>query len=72
MSHYVFNAVLSLSVLLAGYASPATDLVYFLAASTTGELRRQHWHHILTLYHTTFTIAAARQTAYKFMFMAEA
>jgi len=45
---------------LAGYASPATDLVYFLAASTTGELRRQHWHHILTLYHTTFTIAAAR------------
>jgi len=39
---------------IVGYVSPALDLAYFLAASTTGELRRNYLPHILTLYHTIF------------------
>jgi len=33
---------------------PAIDVAYFLAPSTTGEVRREHLEHLLTLYHTTF------------------
>jgi len=33
---------------------PAIDVAYFLAPSTTGEIRREHLEHLLTLYHTTF------------------
>jgi len=32
---------------------PAIDVAYFLAPSTTGEVRREHLEHLLTLYHTT-------------------
>jgi len=39
---------------LVGYVSPTLDLVYFLASSTTGQLREKYLPHILTLYHTTF------------------
>jgi len=45
---------------LSGYTSPALDLVYFLAASTTGELRAKYLSHILTLYHTIFVNTAQR------------
>jgi len=34
---------------------PAIDVAYFLAPSTTGEVRREHLEHLLTLYHTTLT-----------------
>merc|ERR1712013_649580 len=45
---------------LSGYTSPALDLVYFLAASTTGELRTKYLSHILTLYHTIFVNTVQR------------
>jgi len=32
---------------------PAIDVAYFLAPSTTGEVRKEHLEHLLTLYHTT-------------------
>lgn len=46
--------ILFIDFQMMGYMSPALDLVYFLAASTTGDLRRSYMPHILTLYHTIF------------------
>jgi len=34
---------------------PAIDVAYFLAPSTTGEVRKEHLEHLLTVYHTTLT-----------------
>eukprot|EP00092_Neocalanus_flemingeri_P030907 GFUD01033564.1.p1 GENE.GFUD01033564.1~~GFUD01033564.1.p1 ORF type:complete len:244 (-),score=81.37 GFUD01033564.1:57-692(-) len=48
------DGVVFIDFQIAGYVSPALDLVYFMAASTTGELRRKYLPHILTMYHTIF------------------
>ena len=34
--------------------SPALDLTYLLASSTTAGVRRKYLEHLLTLYHTHF------------------
>merc|ERR1719186_2546560 len=44
---------------MAAYMSPALDLVYFMAASSTRDLREQYLH-ILTLYHTIFIATVER------------
>jgi len=54
------NSVVFIDFQITGYVSPALDLVYFMAASTTGELRREYLPHILTLYHTIFTSTVER------------
>jgi len=48
------DGVVFIDFQIVGYVSPALDLVYFLAASTTGDLRRKYLPHILTMYHTIF------------------
>jgi len=48
------DGVVLIDFQIASYASPALDLAFFLDSSTTGELRRMHLPHILTMYHTIF------------------
>ena len=48
------DGVVFIDFQMVGYVSPALDLVYFMAASTTGDLRRKYLPHILTMYHTIF------------------
>ena len=45
---------------MSSYSAPALDLVYFLASSTVGDLRRKNREHILTLYHTTLMTSLRR------------
>ena len=54
------NDILLIDFQIVGYVSPALDLAYFLAASTTGELRRKYLPHILTMYHTIFVSTVER------------
>jgi len=45
---------------MSSYSAPALDLVYFLASSTVGDLRKKYKEHILTLYHTTLMTSLDR------------
>jgi len=54
------HEVMFIDFQLVGYLSPVMDLTYLLSASTTGQVRREHLDHLLTLYHTTFTLTLDR------------
>ena len=49
------GAALYIDFQLSCYVSPALDINYLLASSSTGEVRREHLQDLLSLYHSVFS-----------------